>query len=246
MYLKLSSDSASQAATAGIAIQAGGGHLEPCLKRLCSYAVVALMLLCASLWRVLISAWSGLHPCEPGARRVPLVLVWRQGAVAGCMDGDCDGDCEPYSLCNVCRARLAARFEAVAVAMAEAVAPGGVSPRRDRSRSRASGEGEVAPVPVARLLPPVPAPGAPTGRLEEEDPQYQAACARAQYFADAIEALRLVQRLMDLSPQGLREAIRILSMHRPPHRVMYLDVLHGALNRHHWDPEERGSPQRFT
>ena len=59
---------------------------------------------------------------------------------------------------------------------------------------------------------------------------------RAQYFAEAIDALRLIQELMCISPEGMREAVRILNLVRPPHRDLYMDILHGALNRHEHFP----------
>lgn len=59
---------------------------------------------------------------------------------------------------------------------------------------------------------------------------------RAQYFAEAVDALRLIQELMCISPMGMREAIRILNLVRPPQRDLYMDILHGALNRHEHFP----------
>ena len=135
-------------------------------------------------------------------------------------------------------------------------------PRRRRSRSRTPGpgpldreahdrereaiyEGSGEPEEALPAPPPgrpgagaAPPPGRPHAVFRHQTPQWedQPCPPRATNFAEAVDALRLVQELMSISEQGLREAVRILSLLRPPHRDLYLDVLHGALNRHEQNP----------
>ena len=100
-----------------------------------------------------------------------------------------------------------------------------------------SGEPEeewLAPPPGRPGAGAATAPGRPHAVFRHQTPQWEdwPRPPRAMNFAEAVDALRLVQSLMSISEQGLREAVRILSLLRPPHRDIYLDVLHGALNRH--------------
>lgn len=83
-----------------------------------------------------------------------------------------------------------------------------------------------------------PPPARPNAVYCQQQPQWedQPYSTRAMHFAEAVDALRLIQELMSISPSGLREAVRILSLLRPPHRDLYLDVLRGALNRHEHRP----------